>query len=172
MKQVPYLLTLALVLLGQPVVAEDRPVTPRSEVADWKLDPDKWKVKLHMEGAPFSRGQEIVMTIMLTNISNSTEVLLHSAFPIRDFYIVVSDAGGHQAKLTAEGEETLGPSPVIGSRRWFKIAPSKSDDHKIDLAKNFDLSTPGKYTVTVGRHETIWKKPIPLKLTSESFTVK
>jgi len=112
----------------------------------------------------------MVLEIKLTNISNAKESLVDDED--FDYEIIVANIAGKRVKLTTKGDEFLNPMTAkIGHYHWIDVPPSQSDTRKVDLAKLFDLSVPGTYTVTVGRYETVSHYP-PSNVTSTSFIVQ
>jgi hypothetical protein len=115
----------------------------------WHPDLKAWKLQLRPETQPFVTNRPMNLEIRTTNVGTVVEKLLAPDWFYHD--IVVTDKDNHEVKTTGAGELLLHPSVISGHDIYKMVPPSQADVQKVDLAKLFDLSIAGKYTVTVGR---------------------
>lgn len=140
-----------------------------SQIGNWKLKAEQWKTTLNLKKSSFSTQEEVILEITQTNTSKERAQLFDDQ--LFDYSIVVTDATGKPVKTTPEGDRLFRVWKPISSPHLFDVLPGESDKQKVDLAKLFSLSIPGRYQVTVGRYENIKRSP-PVNVTSTGFTIE
>ena len=168
-----FLLLVQLLVSHSLLAAEYKALKSFAEISNWKLNVEQWKLSLKVGTGSFTRGGEIPAEIVMTNISKSEGIALRNPFPILEFDISVTDTAGNPVKLTPEGDRILNKSGAQGNFALEVIYPSNSYSLKVDLAKLFELTAPGKYVLKVGKFETNQRVEKPTKVTgSATFIVK
>ncbi len=99
-------------------------------------------------------GEALPMTITLKNAGRATVTYGHVA-GIGDYELAVKDAEGKAVPVTRFGKWWLETVGGAGEERGKyvirKLEPGQSVSIAANLARLFDLSVAGKYTLTVGR---------------------
>jgi RNA polymerase sigma factor (sigma-70 family) len=142
---------------GQPQTRAPEPPAPPGGPAP-KLPADDFgpevkglRAKITLPKKKFTVGAEIPVTYTVKNVSKVEQTLWHSGF-WPNHLILVRDAGGKEPPLTALGQQDR-KAFAPGGDRWKNVAvkvPAGGEDaayEKYDLAKLYDLSAPGRYTV-------------------------
>jgi hypothetical protein len=125
---------------------------------------------------PVKSGVELRLSVTVTNTSDRTIGFIRSPGLLPEegyrYEIEVRDAGGHPAPSSAHMRDLKNKTTATfesNVARWLK--PGESFVDEIDVTKFYDLSQPGKYTISVAR-------PIPPaqnlgegKVKSNSITV-
>ncbi len=97
-------------------------------------------------------GDSMPLVVNATNVSDHDipRVILNGG-TLHQIRLIVSDAGGASVALTEEGKriygEAAGHPLVIDNAVSFPAKPGQGMREDADLAKEFDLKKPGKYTV-------------------------
>lgn len=118
---------------------------------EFKLDPNQWSLKVELEREDFHPNEEMLLTAILTNKTDSPLSLMEWSFAEVHFYIRVFDAAGKEVPMTEEGRKTLTPSLISGKYLPRTIGPKRSRIVQIDISKLFELRGGQKYTVKAAR---------------------
>jgi sugar lactone lactonase YvrE len=139
------LLTLLALL---PVSVFAAPVTP--------------PVTLHasVEQPAYREGQPVMLALTLHNDA-AKNLFTASAFEASAFQITVLDEAGHPVPRTAVGERILTPPNAVSANSIATFSLGQTLSYRFNLARLFDLSRAGVYTVTVSRRFRPWILPRP-----------
>ena len=118
---------------------------------EFKLNPSQWSLKAELEREDFHRNEEMLLTAILTNKTDSPLSLMEWSFAEIQFYVRVFDAAGKEVPMTEEGRKTLNPSLISGKYLPRVIGPKRSRIVQMDISKLFELRAGQKYTVKVAR---------------------
>jgi hypothetical protein len=117
-------------------------------------------------------GSGLIVTILLTNTSSQGIEVSHSVTDHTEFThdFDVLDEKGKMVAHTKYGDEVKGedqkqPPGIVDSFVLLPLEPGQAMKDEIDIAKLFDLSAPGKYTIQIRRGER------GIKLKSNVLTV-
>ena len=102
-----------------------------------------------LEGQP----AELVMTVY--NSGPKELIIGGSAFEASSFDFTLTDEKGHAVPRTAQGGYSLTP-PMSCANSTVNIKPDQTLRYSFNLARLFDLSRPGTYTVSAGRIFAPW----------------
>ena len=105
-------------------------------------------------------GQPVVLALALHNEA-AKNLFTASAFEASAFQIIVMDEAGHPVPRTAVGERVLTPPMMVSANRIAAFSPGQTLSYRFNLARMFDLSRAGVYTVTVSRRFRPWVLPRP-----------
>lgn len=96
-------------------------------------------------------GQAMEIKLTLQNDSGKDILCAHGS-PYRDFSIVVKDFAGTNVPMTKFGQQVMQGNPRDSYKRNVKPLPSgKSTQVCLNIARLFDLTIAGKYTISVSR---------------------
>lgn len=113
-----------------------------------------------MEQPVCQEGQPVMLSLALHN-NDAQNLFTASAFEASAFQITVIDKAGHPVPRTAVGERVLTPPTVVYSNMVAPFSPGQTLFYRFNLARLFDLSRAGVYTVTVSRRFRPWVLPRP-----------
>jgi uncharacterized protein (TIGR03067 family) len=109
------------------------------------------RARVSLAKARFEVGEAIPVSYVVRNVSKEVQTLWHSGF-WPNHLILVKDADGKEPPLTAFGKQcrqAFSPGGERGKNAPVKV-PAGGEDaayEQYDLAKLYDLSRPGRYTV-------------------------
>lgn len=101
--------------------------------------------------SPALEGQPAVLMLTLRNIGSKEQYVGGSAFEKSSFKLVVTDEKGQAAAQTVSGKWTLTPPMEVSANGTVSIEPGQKLQYRFNLARLFDLSRPGTYTVSASR---------------------
>lgn len=113
-----------------------------------------------MEQSAYREGQPVMLALTLHNDA-AMNLYTASAFEESAFQITVIDEAGRPVPHTAVGERVLTPPTVVRSNSIRDFSPGQTLSYRFNLARLFDLSRAGVYTVTVNRRFRPWVLPRP-----------
>lgn len=120
-------------------------------------------------------GQPVVLTLSLHNGGTKRLMIGGSAFEQSSFHLTVTDGAGRPVPRTAAGDRVLTPPTAVSANATVMIDAGQTLQYRFNLARLFDLSRVGDYTVSAGRILAPWPfalapptngMPIPPKMTS------
>lgn len=110
------------------------------------------------EQPAYREGQPVMLALTLHN--NAAENLFTaSAFEASAFQIAVMTETGEPVLRTAVGERILTPPMSVRANSIAAFSPGQTLSYRFNLARLFDLSRAGGYTVTVSRRFRPWVLP-------------
>ncbi len=102
----------------------------------------------------FKPGEQIILIITVENISDSAAALPQTCAALDcdtlDNEISLTDASGDSPPMTALGKKITSVSS-LGPRRALRLQPGASKQINLDVSQLYDLSSPGKYAISVSR---------------------
>lgn len=104
-----------------------------------------------MEQPVFREGQPVVLALTLHSNGKDRLIIGGRASEASSFQITITDKAGHLVPRTALGERILMPPPAWGSNSICALAPGQTRLYRFNLARLFDLSRAGTYTINVSR---------------------
>lgn len=113
-----------------------------------------------MEQPTHREGQPVMLALTLHN-NTAKNLFTASAFEESAFQIAVIDEAGRPVPHTAVGERVLTPPTVVRSNSIRDFSPGQTLSYRFNLARLFDLSRAGVYTVIVSRRFRPWVLPRP-----------
>ena len=117
-------------------------------------------------------GQPAVLTLALHNSGLKPLRVGGSANEASSFNFAVTDDRGHSAAKTVSGEWALTPPMSVSVNELVSVEPGQTLRYRFNLARLFDLSRAGLYTVRVSRtvnHTVLSAGPLKVYL-SEAVT--
>ena len=93
----------------------------------------------------------VVLALALRNNSAVERMIGGSAFEASSFRIAVTDGAGHLVPRTAVGERSLTSPMAVFANATVMIGPGQTLHYHYNLARLFDLSRAGNYSVRVAR---------------------
>lgn len=120
-------------------------------VEEFGVEVDGLRAKVTLARQKFVVGKPIVAAYAVKNVSKAEQVLWHSGF-WPNHQILVRDAAGKEPPLTPLGKQcrdAFAPGGERGKNVPWKVGAGKEDatEGAYDLAKLYDLTRPGRYTV-------------------------
>jgi DNA-binding beta-propeller fold protein YncE len=103
-----------------------------------------------MEQPAYREGQPVMLALTLHN-NIAKNLFTASAFEASAFQITVTDEAGRSVPRTAVGERILTPPTAVDANMVSPFSPGQTLSYRFNLARLFDLSRAGVYTVTVSR---------------------
>jgi RNA polymerase sigma factor (sigma-70 family) len=140
---------------------------PKGAADDFGPEVKGLRAKVTLPKKTFAVGAAIQATYTVKNVSKVEQTVWHSGFWLNHL-VLVRDADGKEPPLTPLGEQGRKAfSP--GGERWknvaVKVPPGGADAayELYDLAKLYDLSKPGRYTVQYIYEEKLggWEGRLP-----------
>ncbi len=113
-----------------------------------------------MEQPAYREGQPVMLALTLHN-NAAKNFYTASAFEASAFQIAVMDEAGQAVPRTAVGERVLTPPMAVSANSIGPFSPGQTLSYRFNLARLFDLSRAGVYTVTVSRRFRPWVLPRP-----------
>jgi hypothetical protein len=114
------------------------------------------------------KGSEAIVVVKLTNLSDH-DIFYSEDGPGRSFDFQVLDERGNAVKETAFGMKQHGTDPNrkpwVGSVFSFPWKSGETLTRKVALGKEYDLSTPGLYRVSVTCRDAV--RPYPVITSNE-----
>lgn len=101
-------------------------------------------------------GQPAILALILHNDSTKAALIGGSAFESSSFHIAVTDQSGLDVPRTADGDRVLTPPTMVFANRTIIIGADQTRRYRFNLARLFDLSCAGVYTVSVSRTVAPW----------------
>ena len=98
-----------------------------------------------------SEGQPADLMLKVRNNGPKTLIVGGSAFERSAFHLAVIDEKGHEASPTNEGHFVLTPPTAVTANSTVEIGSGQTLQYRFNLARLYDLSRPGVYTVSAGR---------------------
>lgn len=90
-----------------------------------------------------------------------------------NYQVVVLDAAGRPVPQTTYGKAVTNREILVTSRVVLSLPPTKTSAQTTDLAKMFEITSPGTYTVRVGRTwpetkagKMVWSNTLTLTITN------
>ena len=116
-----------------------------------------------MEQPVCLEGQPAVLALALYNSSTERYIIDGSAFEEASFQISVTDQKGHTVPRTAVGERVLTPPMAVDANSTVALSPGQTILYRFNLARLFDLSRTGTYTINVSRRlrPQVWPMTVP-----------
>ncbi len=108
----------------------------------------------------YQEGQAVMLALTLHN-NAAKNLVTASAFEESAFQITVVDEAGHPVPRTAVGERVLTPPTATTANAVGAFSPGQTLFYRFNLARLFDLSRAGVYTVIVSRRFQPWVLPRP-----------
>ena len=149
-RELPRLLILVLlfILAIAPGRTEEAP-RPSLEPNEWRENPANWKGELKLATGSFKAGEKIPLHFIARNVSESNKRLVVT-YPFRDYWIEIKTADGKIVSYAAVAKHLrLGASYSV---RMVLIGSGGEWDAELNLAEYFQLTAPGRYTVSARRH--------------------
>ncbi len=110
------------------------------------------EIKAHQH--TFHPGEQIIPVITVENTSDSAAELPQTCVGLDcdtlDNEISLTDASGHSPPMTALGKKITSVSN-LGPRRALRLQPGASKQVNLDISQMYDLSSAGKYTISISR---------------------
>jgi hypothetical protein len=161
MKRILYALLCAQCLSPSYAVAAPEPqagTEPAAESAgegkrEWGKETEGQAISIMTKKATFASGELVVLTISLRNVGSQDTKIITQA-PLGSYDIEVLGRNGEKVPLTLRGKvesETVG----YGSSSVTLLKKGQECTVEVPLNRLFDMSLPGKYTVSVTRE--VWK---------------
>jgi hypothetical protein len=97
----------------------------------------------------YGTGGPVIVTVRLTNSVRTSEAIPVTSPAFLQYRVRVVLPNGAIAPETLYGQQQL--HPTIGSSEAVSLAPGASTDWQVNLARLFDMTTDGRYTVEVQR---------------------
>ena len=116
----------------------------------------------------FRSGEQIVLLITLKN-TGAGESALSSSSDSHDNKVSLTDVTGNTPPLTEFGKKATSPMGMPGPRRALRLQPGESKQISLDISQIYDLSRPGKYTVSISRFV---RSPLRGDVTSNPLTIE
>ncbi len=113
-----------------------------------------------MEQSAHREGQPVMLALTLHNDA-AKNLFTASAFEASAFQITVVTEAGEPVPRTAVGERVLTPPMAVSANSIAAFSPGQTLFYRFNLARLFDLSRVGVYTVTVSRRFRPWVLPRP-----------
>lgn len=113
-----------------------------------------------MEQTAYREGQQVMLALTLHN-NAAKNLYTASAFEESAFQITVMDEDGQPVPRTAVGERVLTPPMAVTANSVGAFLPGQTLSYRFNLARLFDLSRVGGYTMTVSRRFKPWVLPRP-----------
>jgi hypothetical protein len=109
------------------------------------------RAKVTLAKEKFEAGEAIPVKYVVKNVSRGEQIVWHSGF-WSNHLILVHDAGGKEPPLTPFGQQrrqAFSPGGERGKNSPWTVSAGGEDTayEQYDLAKLYDLSRPGRYTV-------------------------
>ena len=104
-----------------------------------------------MERPDCPEGQPAVLALALHNGGAERLLIGGSAFEESSFRLSVTDGMGRAVPRTAVGERVLTPPMSVYANATVVLNPGQTLKYRFNLARLFDLSRAGNYTVSVSR---------------------
>jgi hypothetical protein len=101
-------------------------------------------------------GQPAVVTLTVHNNGTDTYIYGYSAFERSAFSIVVTDSTGKKIPRTALGNRVLTEPSAVFANASLEIKSGETRLYRFNLARMFDLSHPGEYSVNISRTLGTW----------------
>ena len=112
--------------------------------------PVKVSIETKKSQYTFHPGEQIVLLITVENTSD-VEAELSSSSDTLDNKVSLTDATGNSPPLTAFGKKVTSVFGMLGPRRALRLRPGASKQVSLDISQMYDLSRPGKYTISISR---------------------
>jgi 6-phosphogluconolactonase (cycloisomerase 2 family) len=109
-------------------------------------------------------GQPVFLALALHSNGTDRFIIGGSAFEESSFQINVTDSAGKAVPRTAIGERVLTPPMAVFANSTVALTPGQTLSYRFNLARLFDLSRTGTYTVDVSRRlrPQVWPPEINL----------
>lgn len=111
-----------------------------------------------MEQSTYREGQQVMLALILHN-DVAKNLYTASAFEESAFQITVMNEAGQPVPRTALGERVLTPPMAVTANSIGAFLPGQTLSYRFNLARLFDLSRAGFYSVTVSRRFRPWNLP-------------
>jgi hypothetical protein len=126
---------------------------------------------------PLKSGAKLILRVTVTNTSDHNIAFKRTNNPVSNeefrYQIEVRDADGRPAQPSAQVRALEGQVTEIedldNHAYWLKPGESYSDD--LEITKLYDLSRPGKYTVSVSKDLLTRQYPVPPEYVAKSDLV-
>lgn len=99
----------------------------------------------------YSEGQPVVLALALHNGGTKRLLIGFTAFEPSSFQITVADGAGRAVPRTAFGDRVLTPPMAALANAAVLLNPDQTLRYRFNLARMFDLSRVGDYSVSVSR---------------------
>jgi 6-phosphogluconolactonase (cycloisomerase 2 family) len=96
-------------------------------------------------------GQPVVLALALHNGGTERLLIGFTAFEPSSFQITITDGAGRAVPRTADGERVLTPPTAVFANAAVLLNPDQTLRYRFNLARMFDLSRAGDYTVSASR---------------------
>jgi hypothetical protein len=98
----------------------------------------------------FDAGEQIALMITVENTGDS-EAELSRTCDMFDNEVSLTDSRGDSPPLTAFGKKATSVFGMPCPRRVLRLRPGASRQINLDISQMYDLSRPGKYTISISR---------------------
>jgi uncharacterized repeat protein (TIGR01451 family) len=112
--------------------------------------PIKVSIETKNRQRSFNPGEQIILLITVKNTSKVPAKLSRSCDTI-DNKAFLTDASGHSPPMTDVGKKLTSIFDMYCSRRVLPLRPGASKQVNLDISQIYDLSSPGKYTISISR---------------------
>jgi hypothetical protein len=112
--------------------------------------PVKVSIETENRQHAFHPGEQIVLLITVES-AGDVEAELSSSSDTLDNKVSLTDATGNSPSLTAFGKKVTSVLGMLGPRRALRLRPGESKQISLDISQIYDVSRPGKYTVSISR---------------------
>ena len=125
-------------------------VSPCAEISGQAL-PVKVSIETKNRQHTFHPGEQIVVLITIKNTSDFESQLPSTSDVMLDNEVSLTDATGNSPPVTAFGKKLTSGMNRLGPRRTLRLQPGESKQISLDISQIYDLSLPGKYTLSISR---------------------
>ena len=164
-------LTLTIVALTSWMgVRAEEEEKAKAEEREWGEEVQGLRMSIQLQDHDEKNCGPVTLSIIVKNVGKGVAMYTESSV-YRDFDLTIKDTEGKEVPLTKYGEHIRDPR-LRFNLRLVKLQPGEQEEHSLIANRAYDMTLPGKYTITATLkiHDAENNKWVPV--TSNTITVE